>query len=139
MVSVTDTYRGQNVSFSKPATAGDFVLWQTSTIAFLISFSDALADSNHCRGKCCIHASYMALTFGPFEAFLPRTPLQLLPKRCCGENILAVSLAARFLRDLHACKAELMSSTGIQRPVSFVISERLRRLLVCLEGVLAVQ
>ena len=61
-----------------------------------------------------MQALNIALTLGPFKAFLPRTPLQLLPRRCCGEKTLAASLAARFRRDLHAVKAKLMSSAWIQ-------------------------
>ena len=64
------------------------------------------------------NAFNITLTLGLFKTFLPRT-LQLLPKRCCGEKTLAASLTATFLHDLHAGKAELISSAGIQKSVSF--------------------
>ena len=63
------------------------------------------------------NAFNIALTLGLFKTFLPRT-LQLLPRRC-GEKTLAASLTATFLHDLHAGKAELISSAGIQKSVSF--------------------
>ena len=47
-------------SFSTLPTAGSFVLRQTSSIAFLISFSEVLANLSHCRGmlRACIKYSF---------------------------------------------------------------------------------